>query len=364
MAAWLRGHADDTTGLDGTPEVRQFTGGVSNLTYLLRYPGDPGREVVLRRPPRGSKARSAHDMRREYDVQRLLKPAFDYVPAMLAFCDDETVIGSDFYVMQRLPGRILRRNLPGDVTLTEQQARELSHTYVDRLVDLHRVDVSGTGLDRFSRGPGYVARQVGGWSGRYRAARTRNVGSFENVMAWLEANQPADRDLCFIHNDFRLDNLVLGTDDLLHVVGVLDWEMATIGDPLMDLGCALAYWIEAADAPILRAFRRQPSNVAGMLTRAEIVEYYARATGQPIAPEQWRFYEVFGLFRLAVIAQQVYHRYFRRQTTNPAYRRLRLAVIALEWRTTQLISAGSLAWLRAAIGPLSHLVRRGAAPTR
>ena len=334
VAEWLRANAEDATGLEGVPQVRQFTGGVSNLTYLLRY---PARDLILRRPPKGSKAKSAHDMRREYDVQRLLKPAFDYVPKMIAFCDDERVLGSDFYVMERLQGVILRRDLPKGLTLSREQARALSETFVDKLVELHRVDVKATGLDVFSKGPGYVGRQVSGWSDRYRRARTKNVGSFEKVMQWLAANQPADRGACFIHNDYRLDNLVLDEADPLHVRGLLDWELATVGDPLMDLGSALAYWIEADDFLPLRMFRRQPSNVPGMLTRQELVARYAQQTGQTITADAWRFYEVFGLFRLAVIAQQVYYRYFHGQTTNPAFKPLRWAVLILELRCRWLL---------------------------
>lgn len=361
MAAWLRAHATDTAGLDATPQVRQFTGGVSNLTYLLRYPPEPGarqgREVILRRPPSGSKAKSAHDMHREYEIQQLLKPAFDYVPAMVAFCGDANVIGSEFYVMERLNGRILRRDLPKDTALSTQQAHDLSRMYVDRLIELHQIDITATGLDKFSRGPGYVGRQVSGWSQRYRNARTNNVGSFEKIMGWLQANQPDDRGACLIHNDYRLDNLVLDPTDPLAVIGILDWEMATIGDPLMDLGSALAYWIDAKDNCIYQQFRRQPSNIPGMLTRAEIVAYYASQTGQTITADEWRFYEVFGLFRLAVIAQQVYYRFFHGQTTNPAYKQLRLAVITLEWRCSQLINNGLLAYIRAAGSPITRLIR-------
>lgn len=334
VAAWLREHAADPSGLDGEPEVRQFSGGVSNLTYLLRY---PDRDLVLRRPPRGTKARSAHDMRREYDVQRLLAPAYPYLADMVAFCDDESLIGSEFYVMERLAGRILRQDLPADLGLSEAQVGDLCRVYVDRLVDLHRVDVDAAGLDRFGRGEGYVARQVAGWSDRYRKARTRNVGSFEKVMAWLDAHQPADRGRCFIHNDYRLDNLVLDADDPLQVVGVLDWEMATVGDPLMDLGSALAYWVQADDGWVFRRFRRQPSNAPGMLTRRELVARYSERAGITVTDDEWRFYEVFGLFRVAVIAQQVYARFHAGHTTNKAYRPLRWAVIALEWRCRQLI---------------------------
>ena len=335
VATWLSEHADDPHGLDRTPQVQQFSGGVSNLTYLLRY---PSRDVILRRPPAGHKAASAHDMRREYEVQRLLRPVFKYVPAMIAFCDDARVLGSDFYVMERLQGRILRRDLPPELSLTRAQAGALSRTYVDRLVDLHHVDVDSSGLSKFGRGAGYVERQVSGWSERYRKSRTTDVGSFEVVMAWLRNHQPIDRTPCFIHNDFRLDNIVLDARDPLRLLGILDWEMATVGDPLMDLGAALAYWVEADDLFVFRRLRRQPSDIPGMLTRAELVAYYAKRSGQPITPEAWLFYEMFGLFRVAVIAQQVYYRFFHRQTTNPAFKSLRWAVILLEMRCRWILA--------------------------
>ncbi|HEY7225259.1 MAG TPA: phosphotransferase family protein [Micromonosporaceae bacterium] len=334
VASWLRSHVDDATGLDQDPTVRQFPAGVSNLTYLLRY---PERDLILRRPPAGTKARGAHDVRREYDVQRLLRPTFGYVPEVLAFCDDPTVIGSDFSVMARIEGRILRRDLPPGMTLTPEQAASLCRVVIDRLVDLHRVDPVATGLQRFGRGEGYVARQVAGWSDRYRRARTADVGAFDPIMAWLAANQPSDTAHCVIHNDYRLDNIVLDPDDPLHVVGILDWEMATVGDPFMDLGGSLAYWAQTDDDPAFRRLRRQPTTVPGMLTRAQIVEYYAQRSGRPISAEQWLFYEVFGLFRLAVIAQQVYYRYVHAQTTNPAFAELRQVVTALEQRTERLI---------------------------
>jgi aminoglycoside phosphotransferase (APT) family kinase protein len=324
VAAWL--------GTD-VPEVRQFPAGVSNLTYLLSY---PDRDLILRRPPAGTKARGAHDMRREFDVQSLLAPVFPYVAEMVAYCDDESVIGSPFYVMTRVPGRILRRDLPPDLTLTPEQAGELCRDFVDRLVELHRVDTAATGLDRFGRGEGYVARQVGGWSERFRRARTENVGSFEEVMAWLDANQPADSMHCFIHNDYRLDNVVLAPDGPPRVVGILDWEMATIGDPLMDLGGALAYWSQPDDDEAFLQLRRQPSHVPGMLTRSELVAYYASRSG--VSSDAWLFYEVFGLFRLAVIAQQVYYRYHLGQTTNPTSRDIRQAVLVLDDRTRRLIA--------------------------
>jgi aminoglycoside phosphotransferase (APT) family kinase protein len=332
VAAWLREHGEGVP--DGVPEVRQFPGGASNLTYLLRY---RSRDLILRRPPAGVKAKSAHDMSREFTIQSRLKPVFGYVPEMVAFCDDPQVIGSDFYVMQRLSGTILRRDLPPGLDLSPRDARALSERFLQVLVELHSVDPAQAGLQELGRGAGYVARQVAGWSDRYRRARTDDVGDFERVMAWLDRQQPADVATCVIHNDFRLDNVVLDAEDPLRVVGVLDWEMATLGDPLMDLAGALAYWIQADDDDAFLALRRQPSQLPGMLTRAEVVDAYASLRGLTVSPEQWRFYEVFGLFRLAVIAQQIYYRFHHGQTTNEAYGRFLPMVHLLDQRCSRLL---------------------------
>ena len=329
--AWLRRRAD---GLTGPPAVRQFSGGASNLTYLLRY---PERDLILRRPPPGAKAASAHDMVREHDVQAALAPVFPYVPRMVALCQDDAVIGSDFYVMERVEGTILRRSIPPELGLDEAATRALCEAAVDRLAELHAVDPSAAALERLSRGPGYVGRQVEGWSRRYRAAKTWNVPSFERTMRWLDREQPPDSGACVIHNDYRLDNLVLAPDDPRRIVAVLDWEMATIGDPLMDLGSSLSYWIEAGDGRMLRAMGRQPSDAPGMLARAEIVARYRERTGIEVG--DWTFYEVFGLFRLATILQQIYYRYHRRETRNPAFRHFWLMVNYLDWRCRARIRA-------------------------
>jgi len=335
MAAWLREHADDPSGLDGVPDVRQFPGGASNLTYLLTY---PSRALVLRRPPAGAKARSAHDMRREHTIQSRLAPVFPYVARMVAFCDDHDVIGSDFYVMERLEGTILRQDPPSGTILRPDEAGALARRFLDVLVELHAVEPSRAGLGDLGRGAGYVGRQVAGWSDRYRAARTDDVGDLEAVMSWLDEHQPGDVATCVIHNDFRLDNVVLAPGaDGLRVVGVLDWEMATLGDPLMDLGGALAYWVQADDDPAYLALRRQPSHLPGMPTRAEMVAHYTARTGLSVTPGQWRFYEVFGLFRLAVIAQQIYYRYHRGQTTNEAYAAFLPVVRYLDVRCHRLL---------------------------
>ena len=342
VAAWLRESAPGEGGLGSDPEVQQFVGGASNLTYLLRYAGGPasgGRDLILRRPPTGTKARGAHDMRREHDIQAALAPVFPAVPRMVAFCADESVIGSEFYVMQRIEGTILRRDVPPELGLDRDGVAALCRTAVDTLVALHEVDLEAAGLGGLDRGDGYVRRQVEGWSGRYRRARTDDVGDFEATMAWLDAHQPPDRPHVLIHNDFRFDNLVLDPADPRRVVGVLDWEMATVGDPLMDLGAALAYWVQADDNPAFLAMRRQPTHVPGMMTRAEVVERYSGARGLAVTPAQWRFYDVFGAFRLPVFVQQIYYRFHHGQTSNPAYGEFRQVVRYLDARCAALVAA-------------------------
>lgn len=310
--AFLKQHIE---GLQGTPTVKQFPGGASNLTYLLSY---AQRELVLRRPPRGAKAKSAHDMLREARVMSALKPSYPYVPAILARCDDDSVIGQDFYVMERLRGTILRRDLPADFGLDRDGVRALCLGFIDRLIELHQVDATQPGLSELGRGEGYIARQIAGWSERWRQSATEGSDPCEDIIAWLQSQQPRrDNASCVIHNDFRFDNVVLATDHPLDIVGVLDWELATVGDPLMDLGSSLAYWVQADDDPTFQSFRRQPTHEAGMLTRHQVVAYYGERTGMDVS--RWRFYEIFGLFRLMVIIQQIYRRYALGQTTNPQF---------------------------------------------
>ena len=319
---WLRERAPVP---DDLPRVTQFTSGASNLTFLLNYAGGP--ELVLRKPPAGHKAASAHDMAREHRVQQALRPVFSRVPQMIGLCEDPAVIGSTFYVMERVEGFILR-NVPRDLEISQQQASRLGERFVDTLAALHGVDVEASGLGDLGRGPGYVRRQVDGWTQRYAAARTDNVPDFSAVTAWLDRNAPVDVAERLIHNDFRLDNLVL--DDRFEVRAVLDWEMATVGDPLMDLGGALAYWVQADDDDIYKISKRQPSDLAGMPTRSEIVAAYAARSG--LAVDDWPFYEVYGLFRLAGIAQQIYFRFHHGQTTNPAFKDFWFFVTYLEQR--------------------------------
>ena len=256
--------------------MQQFGGGASNLTYSLR---DDTHDLILRRPPSGQKAKGAHDMGREYRIQDGLADTFPLVPEMVALCEDESVIGSEFYVMQRVDGIIPRRDFPPGVSLDEDQARALCTNALDVLIDLHRIDVDATPLASMNKGEGYVERQISGWSKRFRNAHTEDIGDYETVMAWLDEHQPKDVASCLIHNDFRFDNLVLDRDDPTRPVGVLDWEMATVGDPLMDLGGTLAYWVQDDDDEFFRMFRRQPTNLPGMLSRAGGRRLLLRADG-------------------------------------------------------------------------------------
>jgi aminoglycoside phosphotransferase (APT) family kinase protein len=332
--AYLRQQLPD---LQGSPALQQFSGGASNLTYLLRY---ENRDLILRRPPFGRKAKGAHDMAREAHIMQSLRPVYPYVPEVLALCQDEAVMGCDFYVMQRFVGIIPRQNFPKELALTPEKTRALCASVIDKLVELHKVDVKAAGLSGLGKGEGYVARQVSGWSERYRNARTPDVGDFAQVISWLEAKKPAQEvAITLIHNDFRLDNVVLDADDL-QVTGVLDWEMATLGDPLMDLGGALAYWVQADDDPVFQLMRRQPSNAPGMMTRDEVIRYYGEKTGFRV--DNFDFYLVFGLFRLAGIAQQIWYRYYHKETGNPAFAQFGQMVNYLEQRCLKLVKASTL----------------------
>ena len=305
MHTWLRPFINE----DQLPEVMQFRSGASNLTYLLRY---LGRDLVLRKPPVGTKAASAHDMKREYLIQSRLQSVYPLVPKMIALCEDQSVMGSDFYVMERVEGEIFRRDIP--VGITASDISVMADSLINGLVQLHAVD--SLILKELNKGAGYVQRQVAGWSKRYRNALTDDVPAAEKLMAWLAANQPDDVDSCIIHGDWRIDNVVFDLANA-RIAGVLDWELATVGDPLMDLGSALAYWVDRDDEIAFASLRRQPSHLPGMPTREEFLQRYLQLSGRKCA--DFTFYEVFGLFRLAVIIQQIWARFRAGQTTNPAF---------------------------------------------
>lgn len=313
VADYLRAQIPELT---GDFELLQFPGGKSNLTYLVRV-GDT--ELVLRRPPHGTKAKSAHDMGREYRILSKLSPVFSPAPEPLAYCEDESLLGAPFYVMRRLHGIILRRDPPAEFSLDANLAGRLSQSLIETLAELHTVDYQAAGLADFGKPAGYVERQILGWNERYRRARTPDVPDCEAVMKWLEAEMPPDSgQVALIHNDYKFDNVMLAPEQPERIIGVLDWEMATLGDPLMDLGCALSYWVQADDAEELLAIRQGPTQLPGMWSRQQLAEHYAQRTG--IAVGQMDFYLAYGLFRLAVIAQQIYYRYYHGQTQDERFK--------------------------------------------
>jgi aminoglycoside phosphotransferase (APT) family kinase protein len=301
--------------IDDQPAVTQFSGGASNWTYRLKF---QQHDIILRRAPLGKKAKGAHDMPREFHLQQKLKPHYRYVPDMIAVCEDESVLGSTFYLMERLEGIILRKNIPSSLDWGADTVSEICHSFWDKMIELHQVDYQKEGLGSLGKGEGYIERQIMGWNKRYANAKTWNVPTGKRVMKWLEDNIPRDESLCIIHNDFRLDNVVLDPNEPANILGVLDWELAAIGDPLMDLGCSLAYWVEENENFFFKSSRRQPSNALGMMTRKQIIEYYGQQTGRTI--DDFRFYRVYGLFRLAGIVQQIYFRYSKGYTTNKAFK--------------------------------------------
>jgi aminoglycoside phosphotransferase (APT) family kinase protein len=231
---------------------------------------------------------------------------------MIALCDDQSIMGSDFYVMERVEGEIFRRDIPAGITAADISV--MADSLINGLVQLHAVDSSI--LKELNKGAGYVQRQVEGWSKRYRNALTDDVPAAEKLMGWLAANQPDDVDSCIIHGDWRIDNVVFDLANA-RIAGVLDWELATVGDPLMDLGSALAYWVDRDDESAFASLRRQPSHLPGMPTREEFLQRYLQLSGRKCT--DFTFYELFGLFRLAVIIQQIWARFRAGQTTNPAF---------------------------------------------
>jgi len=332
LGAWL---AQALPRYAGPLAIRQFPAGFSNLTYLL---ATPARDYVLRRPPFGTRPRAGHDMLREYRVLAALGPHFRYCPRVLACCEDESVIGAPFYVAERIRGLILRQDYPPDLAATPQLVRAQQQALVDVQAELHSIDIAAAGLSDLGRAEGYIRRQVEGWTDRYERACTPDAPDARDVTAWLSAAQPADAPVAsLIHNDYKLDNVVFDTDCPDRLIGVLDWEMATLGDPRMDLGCSLAYWIEAGDPPWLRATRMLPTHLPGSLTRAEVLDRYARARGQSVEP--LAFFQAFGLFRLAVVAQQIYLRYVQGHSRDERFAALGAAAHAL-LRAAGVIAAG------------------------
>jgi aminoglycoside phosphotransferase (APT) family kinase protein len=301
LEAFLRPHFSCEA---GTFVVQQFPSGHSNLTYSVQL-GE--RQLVLRRPPFGSKVKSAHDMGREFRVLSKLHAVYPPAPEVRLYCEDASVLGAPFYVMEPISGIILRRDPPPGLAFTRDTARRVCESFVDNLARLHSIEHAVIGLGDFGKPVGYLERQMRGWIERYHGSKTHEIPEVEKISEWMQENLPVSGAATLIHNDYKFDNVVLDSGDLSRIIGVLDWEMCTIGDPLSDLGTALAYWVEAGDPDELQKLRWGPTNYPGSMTRDELVQRYAQTTGRDAA--NMVFYLAFARFKVAVIVQQIYYRY-------------------------------------------------------
>ena len=311
LAAYLR---DRLPGADGPLQVRQFGGGAANLTYLLDYGGADARQYVLRRPPLGPLAKSAHDMGREFRVLSTLYQAYPYAPRAYLYCGDAGIIGAEFFVMERRQGLVVRRTLPAEFAAVPDAPRQMSLALVDALAEFHAVDYNAIGLGDLGQPDGFIARQVEGWYKRWQAAGSEDVPAMDAVYAWLAANQPLPSGPSLVHNDYKLDNILLDPANPGRVMAVFDWDMCTLGDPLSDLGALLAYWIEPSDPPALQAMAMMPAGDLGFPSRSELVERYTVKSGRSI--QNINFYHALGLFRVTVIIAQISIRYLRGQTQD------------------------------------------------
>lgn len=334
LTVWLEGRLPNG---GGAVEVSQFPHGHSNLTYLLR--AGPA-EYVLRRPPFGNLVKTAHDMGREFRMLQALAPVFPEAPRPLIHCDDGSVLGAPFYLMERRRGIVLRKSLPPGVEVSPILAGRVSGSLVESLVRLHAVDYHAAGLGGYGHPAGYVGRQVKGWTERYHAAATEPVPDMDAVSVWMAGRMPAEPGAAVIHNDYKFDNLLLDPVDPARVVALLDWEMATVGDPLMDLGSALAYWIEPADPPELKAAAMGPTFLPGMWSRERMAGEYARRAGRSV--EGIAFHYCFGLFKVAVIVQQIHARYLRGQTRDPRFAGMNQMVAVLARQAARAAERGTL----------------------
>jgi aminoglycoside phosphotransferase (APT) family kinase protein len=304
--------------------LQQFPSGHSNLTYSVML-GE--REMVLRRPPFGTKVKSAHDMGREFRVLSKLHNAYPLAPAVLLYCEDESIIGAPFYLMERLRGLIIRRDPPSGFQFSAFTARQLSEAFVDNLARLHALDYRAIGLADIGKPEGYLQRQVLGWIERYAGSQTHDFREVEPIAIWMRQHMPPPSANTLIHNDYKYDNAVLNPEKPTEIVGVLDWEMSTIGDPLTDLGTALAYWIDPHDPEELQQLRWGPTTQEGSLNRAGLVERYAKRTGRDVS--HMPFYLAFARFKVAVIVQQIYYRYHHGLTRDQRFAQMPAVVKAL-----------------------------------
>lgn len=311
LEPFLRSHFPDES---GSLVVRQYPSGHSNLTYSVQL---GSREMVLRRPPFGSKVKTAHDMSREFRVLSKLHAHYPPAPQVLLFCDDLSVLGAPFYLMEPIHGVILRSDVPAGLDFSPEVARRVSESFLDNLALLHGLDYNQIGLADLGKPQGYLERQVRGWIERYHGSKTHDIPEVETISNWIQQHMPASIGAALIHNDYKYDNVVLDPSDLTRIIGVLDWEMCTIGDPLADLGSALAYWIDSNDPAEILETRWGPTTYPGSLTRAQLVQRYAEKTGRDISDVA--FYLVFARFKIVVIVQQIYYRYHQGLTHDERF---------------------------------------------
>ena len=316
--------------------IEQFPAGSSNLTYLVRIDSN---EFVLRRPPFGNTVKTAHDMKREFDVLSKLAAVYKPAPKPILFCNDHSVIGSEFYLMERRRGLVIRGRSPEALNTTALQ-RKVCKSFIRNLADLHALDYNAAGLGDLGHPEGYCRRQVEGWTKRYVAAKTHEWPELENGIAWLNSNIPAESAASLVHNDYKFDNIMLDPDDLTRITAVLDWEMVTVGDPLMDLGTTLGYWMsrDAGDEMLNMPFN--PRVLMENISRTELVELYAAASGRDVSGIL--FHYIFGTFKIAVIAQQIYARYVKGFTNDPRFAHFDRFVAALGMIASDAIGRDSI----------------------
>ena len=316
LQAYLKAKLPESS---GKFSIEQFPGGASNLTYLIRL---GKQQLVLRRPPFGSKVKSAHDMGREYKVLRALSKFYNKAPKSLLYTEDERIIGAPFYIMERVEGIILRGDGGFAKNLSEKTIYKIAESLIDTMVELHSLDYEEVGLGDLGRPKGYTERQIVGWTKRYFNAKTDEHEEVEKVAQWLNENIPAASGASIIHNDYKHDNVVLDANDLTNIIAILDWEMCTVGDPLMDFGTSLAYWSNHTDPPLLKLSFPNPSMLKGNPSRSELLAMYEQKSRRKI--DQPIFYYVYGLFKLAVIVQQIYYRYHQGFTRDKRFAKMNI----------------------------------------
>ena len=299
--------------------VTQFTHGYSNLTYLLAF---ENKEFVLRKPPIGAIKRG-HDMHREFKVQSGVRSAFSKVPKMFSFSEDTAILGSDFYIMEKVDGIILNYKEAKQRNLSSVEYTTVANSWLETMTQLHAIDYKEVGLESLGKPEGYVSRQVANWGKQFLKVKTTAYPEAALVMEWMELHQPKESQHCLIHNDYKYDNIVFKDDSWKEVAAVLDWEMATLGDPLMDLGTSLGYWTVATDHEFVKQGIPSPTIFEGNPVRSEIAQMYAQKSGRNV--DHLVFYYVFGLFKIAVIAQQIYYRYTKGFTTDSRFATLNKA---------------------------------------